>query len=196
MKYVEINKKFTDKVAEYLAKGYRFNTATMNGSQGEIAKVDLTDGKVVIRIVLEKDYGSERIGKDFFWSYDSIKLVVGIVPEKENVTPDSNDTWDTVWNNRLVVLECDEWYILGRRNNWYVSREEAIEGYRKTIQRYTARDRQTAKDITKVAGVAEVGLKYVKRQPRCKSAKLDLVKVVKNNGKFYVAYKDKKWRLG
>lgn len=35
MKYIDINQKFTAKVAEYIAKGYTINTATMSGSQGE-----------------------------------------------------------------------------------------------------------------------------------------------------------------
>ena len=51
MKYSDINKMFTTEVNKYLAQGYRFNTASMNGSQGELAKVDLTNGTEIIRIV-------------------------------------------------------------------------------------------------------------------------------------------------
>lgn len=36
MKYIDINQKFTAKVAEYIAKGYTINTATMSGSQGDL----------------------------------------------------------------------------------------------------------------------------------------------------------------
>jgi len=50
MKFETINRKFTEVVSEWIGKGYAFNTATMGGSQGEIAKVDLTDGKEIIRI--------------------------------------------------------------------------------------------------------------------------------------------------
>ena len=42
MKYAEINKRYTEIVSEYISKGYILNTATMAGSQGEIASVDLT----------------------------------------------------------------------------------------------------------------------------------------------------------
>ena len=45
MKYVDINKRFTEIVSEYIAAGYMMNTSSMNGSEGEISKVDLTDGK-------------------------------------------------------------------------------------------------------------------------------------------------------
>lgn len=60
MKYIDINQKFTAKVAEYIAKGYTINTATMSGSQGEVAHVDLTDGKQVVRV----QKANVRIHKD------------------------------------------------------------------------------------------------------------------------------------
>ena len=44
MKFADINKVFTAEVNKYLERGYHFNTATMRGSQGEIAHIDLTDG--------------------------------------------------------------------------------------------------------------------------------------------------------
>ena len=49
MKYAEINKKFTEKVAEYLSMGYSFNTRTMAGRVCSGSKVDLTDGNEIIR---------------------------------------------------------------------------------------------------------------------------------------------------
>ena len=50
MKFADINKRYTEIVNEYIAKGYTINTATMSGSQGEIAKIDFTDGTEIIRI--------------------------------------------------------------------------------------------------------------------------------------------------
>jgi uncharacterized protein YeeX (DUF496 family) len=52
MKFAEINRRYTEAVAEWLAKGYTINTATMSGTQGEFAKIDLTDGKEIIRVVV------------------------------------------------------------------------------------------------------------------------------------------------
>ena len=54
MKYIDINRKFTDTVSSYLANGYHFNTATMNGSQGEISAVDLTNDSEIIRVLLRR----------------------------------------------------------------------------------------------------------------------------------------------
>ena len=45
MKYIDINAKFTAAVNNYLAQGYIINTASMSGSQGEVAHIDLTNGK-------------------------------------------------------------------------------------------------------------------------------------------------------
>lgn len=52
MTYADINKVFTAEVNKYLERGYHFNTATMRGSQGEIAHIDLTDGAEVVRVLL------------------------------------------------------------------------------------------------------------------------------------------------
>lgn len=47
---------FTKKVTEYLANDYVFHTSTMSGSQGEIAKVDLTNGHEIYRILLDDGF--------------------------------------------------------------------------------------------------------------------------------------------
>ncbi len=45
----DIENIYTDTVKEYMNKGYRIYSPTMGGSQGEIAKIDLTNDKDVIR---------------------------------------------------------------------------------------------------------------------------------------------------
>ena len=80
MKYSDINKMFTTEVNKYLAQGYRFNTASMNGSQGELAKVDLTNGTEIIRIV------AHTFSKE--WDKQGVELFVGRVAEKEGIRPD------------------------------------------------------------------------------------------------------------
>ena len=40
----DINRTFTEKVTELIAQGYQINPATMSGSQGEHAHVDLRKG--------------------------------------------------------------------------------------------------------------------------------------------------------
>lgn len=53
MKFADINRQFTEIAESYLDHGYHINTATMGPSSGEVAHLDLTNGSVVIRIVLQ-----------------------------------------------------------------------------------------------------------------------------------------------
>ena len=68
MKKSEIMKIFTAKVAEMMAQGMWINGETMSGTQGEICKVDLTDGQRLVRVLLANDR------TDF---HDTIVLLVG-----------------------------------------------------------------------------------------------------------------------
>ena len=54
--YADINQEFSDAVAEYMSKGYSINTGTMDGSQGEVAHIDLTDGNEIVRVLLTYDF--------------------------------------------------------------------------------------------------------------------------------------------
>ena len=49
----DINRMFTEKVTELIAQGYQINPATMSGSQGEHAHVDLRKGTDIIRVLLD-----------------------------------------------------------------------------------------------------------------------------------------------
>ena len=51
----DIEKVFTEKAAQLMAKGYRVNAVTSSGSQGETARWDLTNGEEVIRIALNDE---------------------------------------------------------------------------------------------------------------------------------------------
>lgn len=186
MRYAEVNARFTAKVAEYIANGYVFNSSTMSGSQGEIAKVDLTNGKEIIRVMLERVHGRENDIKELgvsFW-YDGLKLTVG--RSTGNLKPNVADTWQTLWNNKIDVLFEEVYYSAGRNNEVLVTREEAIEAYKKRVNRWhNCHDsKDNAEDITLVA--APVVLSFVKRQPKCSRVKLgDINSVVraKDNGK-------------
>ena len=49
----DINRMFTEKVTELISQGYQINPATMSGSQGEYAHVDLRKGTEIIRVLLD-----------------------------------------------------------------------------------------------------------------------------------------------
>ena len=193
MKFKEINQKYTAKVAEYLAKGYVINTATMSGSQGELAKIDLTDGEKVVRIMLTRASG----WGDWWW--EGYKLVVGIATDSVKIH--DFDTWSTIWNERLDIIEEETFYRVGNdsRKDWFVTSEESKAGYEKMVARYSDKE-EVDKDIDLGEKGAKIVLPFVKKQYRCGRAKACDVKVVKkirkNYGvRYYVSYKNHTWTL-
>lgn len=55
--YTEANEEFNKAVENLMNEGWKINTGSMNGTQGEVAKIDLTkDGTKIIRIVLNEEY--------------------------------------------------------------------------------------------------------------------------------------------
>ena len=126
MKFAEINRKFTETVAAWIAKGYTINTATMSGSQGELAKIDLTDGKEIIRVDMRRTGKPfEKVG-DRYYSFEGIEIAVGRITDK--VQPNTHDTWSVAWTSHMEVLSSEAFYEIGRQkrdgSKWYGTREE------------------------------------------------------------------------
>lgn len=201
MRYAEVNARFTAKVAEYIANGYVFNSSTMSGSQGEIAKVDLTNGKEIIRVNLGRAYGRENgideLGGVSFW-YDGLRLTVGRYTG--NLKPNISDTWQTLWSHEVDILFEEVYYSVSGNNENLVTRDEAIKAYKKRVDRYRNRrdSKDNADDITLAA--APVVLSFVKRQPKCSRVKLsDINSVVraKDNGKtrYIISVKNRTFTL-
>lgn len=190
MRFEEINRKYTEKVAEYLAKGWTINTGTMNGSQGELAAIDLTDGEKVVRILLERANGYGE------WWYEGYRLVVGVATDDVRINNDS--TWDTIWNNNLDIIEEETFYKANSRSDWYTTAEESKENCKKTMERY-GNKRSEDKDIDFGDNGAKIVLGFVRSQYRCGRATAKDIKVVKKvrDGKvrWYVGYKNYSWTL-
>lgn len=91
----DIDRAFTAKVTELLAQGYQINPATMGGSQGEIAHVDLRKGSDTLRVLLESESG---FGAD----PDHLRLAVGRCTEE--LDQQTFRSARTIWNNRLEIL--------------------------------------------------------------------------------------------
>lgn len=110
MKFADINKVFTAEVNKYLERGYHFNTATMRGSQGEIAHIDLTDGAEVVRVLLRTFTEG--------WDKQGVELIAGRVLEKEHISPDAEENHaDTIWNDRLEQISIQR-YPAVLRSEW------------------------------------------------------------------------------
>ena len=65
MKKQDIRNAYTQKVTELLNQGYTIFPDTMNGSQGEIAHIDLTNGSEIIRVLLERGLCWSHISDGF-----------------------------------------------------------------------------------------------------------------------------------
>lgn len=165
MKKSEIMKIFTAKVAELMAQGMWINGETMRGSQGEICKVDLTDGQRLVRVLLAD-------GRTDF--HDTLELTVG------EATNDrwKRDSFATVWNDSLK--ETDRHVFHKVRRDWYLDDYKEVERVHKIHEaRVNARrlENQNWNGEIKVElpGAADKVLSFVRRQPRCKSVKLSQI---------------------
>lgn len=97
--------RYTEIVAEYIGKGYTINSASMSGSQGETAKIDLTNGAEIIRVIIDTF-------SDWMNNLEGVEILVGKVTD-EDVRPHSNSEWATIWNNRLKILGTERFYKIG-----------------------------------------------------------------------------------
>lgn len=190
--FADINKRFTEIVAEYLGNGYIINTATMAGSQGEVGKVDLTDGTRVVRVLLDGFRDD-----DTAYYIEGLKITVG---EAEGTVPNLKDRGDTIWNERLKVLHTECFYVVGRsRRNEAVygtkEQAEAAEGLRvKRYRTYTS-SRWTENIIKKHPQAAELAKRIIRREFGVKRIQMDDVRLCKCDGAYVVSYRGKAYRL-
>ena len=137
MKSTEINAIYAAKVAEFLTAGYTINTNSMDGSQGEIAKVDFRKGDEVIRVLLHK----ETIWGENFRTADAVVLTVGRCTDERVINARGFSRDATIWNNRLEVIEERNFFQIGelRGADWYLEGKEAEEAIQKTRNRWRIR---------------------------------------------------------
>lgn len=183
MKFAEINKKYTEIVTEYIAKGYAINAGTMSGSQGEIAHIDLTDGKEVIRVIIEKKYSIP----------DYYQIIVGKCTD--NIKINSDDTWETVWNSHLEIIHCEKFYVIGenRKTGTEIgTKEEAKCADKKRRQRHRRYDNGIV-DMTDKA--LEIGKRIVKRVWNKEKVRTSDIRVCKSKDGYYVKYNNKCYSL-
>ncbi|MCQ2050456.1 MAG: hypothetical protein MJZ22_05605 [Candidatus Saccharibacteria bacterium] len=177
MKQIDINKKFTEIVSEYLAKGMVFSDSMKGCQTNEVIKVDLTDGKDIFRVRIadeiwsdEDDYGHE-VTKIYVERFDA-------------------DCKRTLWNGDGEQIAEYVYFQLGF--DYFTTKEEALAGTEKRIERYQRKRRNKldafkALDITSDKAKAIV-ISAIKRQPRCKTKTIKDIDYVEKteNGKYAV----------
>lgn len=184
MKYIDINKKFSEKVSEYMANGYYINTASMSGTQGEVAKVDLTNGKEIIRVRLESFY-------DF--TLRGFAIIVGKCVD--NVKPNSNDNWATMWNDNLEEIEIIRFYELGKLNaNIYGTLEESKAARAKRRARARNNMEFNGKKVTNTKAI-ELAKNIIRREFGYKRICEEDIRVIRDDGRYFVSYRGNSYEL-
>ncbi len=167
MKKQDIRNIYTQKVTELLAKGYTVFPDTMNGSQGEIAHIDLTDGSQIVRVLLERGRCWSHIDDGFYG--DVVTLTIGRAAADTWV----GEHWDgTIWNNRLEkIFEIGWAEVNDRGEGWYTELGEAARIGHIRRERYIAQAKGTREELGEA--YKSVALKWVRKQPRMKTCKLE-----------------------
>lgn len=107
MRLKDISRITTEIAQEYIGRGYYFSN-TMSGHQGEIYKVDLTNGEEVIRIVV--DDGTTRFkNKDKEYDFEKADVVYILV---ECFTNEKLNR--TLWNGKGEEINYFEFYKINR----------------------------------------------------------------------------------
>jgi hypothetical protein len=195
MKYADINRRYTEIVAEWLAKGYTINAGTMGDSQGETAKVDLTNGHEIIRILVQNFTENE------IYYLSGEEIIVGRY-EGFALSPNEYYLGSTIWNNKLNILSRDRFYKLGLSkdgNPFYGTKAEAEGAAKREIERYI-RASECSKPKSFTSDKAKkIAKRVIRREFGAKRICEPDIKVftcVSGNQKAYcVSYKDRTYRL-
>lgn len=150
-----ISRVCTAKIAELLSAGYQINPWTMSGSQGENAKVDLTNGSEIIRVLIETSY-EFPIG-------EIVTITIGRVVEHGGLT---------IWNHRLEV--CSQIKFAQIAEDYYTTYDEGVKIEEKRAQRFARCANLPSSDLSDA--YKRIALRWIQRKPRMKSCQLNDIK--------------------
>ena len=189
MYFSDINKRFTNIVAEYIGNGYTINAATMCDIEEEIAKVDLTNGNEIIRIQLRPEYSqSDRV--EFF------SLEVGKCPV--NILPNYHSNLYFIRRSSLEILECEQFYKVGEKRDgraFYGDYDHARYAAYVRIQRqYRNETEDKFMDLTEKR--IEIAKRLLKRKfPYSQIKECDIALVKRSGGGYDILYGSRTYRI-
>lgn len=167
----DVEQMYTDTIKDYMEKGYRIYYSTMGGHQGEVAKIDLTNDKEVIRILLDN---KTEIFNHMILEY--LTIIVGRNTDK--LWGDSFS--DIIWNEHLELISEIRFYKIGRNNNhFFGTKQEAIDAHIKNNQRFDYSKYYDRKEIIFSDKAKMIVFPFIKRQRKCKSITLKQIDEVK-----------------
>ena len=172
----DISRVYTAKIAELLSAGYQINPWTMSGSQGEIAKVDLTNGSEIIRVLIETSY-EFRIG-------EIVTITIGRVVEQGRLT---------IWNSDLEV--CSQIKFAKIAEDYYTTYDEGVKIEEKRAQRFARCANLPSPNLSDAYKM--IALRWIQRKPRMKSCQLkDIKRMIRmddgcGRNRYYITAKNK-----
>ena len=176
----DISRIYTAKIAELLSAGYQINPWTMSGSQGEIAKVDLTNGSEIIRVLIETSY-EFPIG-------EIVTITIGRVVEQGGLT---------IWNHRLEV--CSQIKFAQIAEDYYTTYDEGVKIEEKRAQRFARCANLPSPDLSDAYKM--IALRWIQRKPRMKSCQLkDIKRMIRmddgcGRNRYYITAKNKDFTI-
>ena len=189
MYFSDINKRFTDIVAEYIGNGYTINAATMCDVEEEIAKVDLTNGNEIIRIQLRPEYSqSDKV--------EFISLEVGKCPV--NILPNYHNNLYHIRRSTLEILECEQFYQVGEKRDgraFYGDYDHARYAAHVRIQReYWNENEDQFLDMTEKR--MEIVKRLLRRKlPHSQIKECDIALVKRSGGGYDILYGSRTYRI-
>ena len=156
----DIDRIFTDKVSELLAKGFTIHTATMWARPDEISRIDFWDGSRVYRLLLMQ----QGLDGNSYGNYIVIRLC--IPPEKRmRNTGKQNKEPVTIFEIKLAHIA----------NDLFTTPEE---GYRMAGIRSQRTRRNTYTAVHKVSEAEKlILLRWLRKQPGMQSCELEDITV-------------------
>lgn len=155
MKMHDVRNLFTEQVTRFIAQGYQIYPDTMGGSQGEIAHVDLSNGTMLLRVLLQDDHRGEEL-------YDGMLVItVGLYTESLD-----NDPRPAIWNHRLAPIY--DLRLARITPDWYTTVDESKAA---ATLRYTRRTSKKRPAYELSDTYKMVALRWLKKQPGMKTCK-------------------------
>lgn len=181
MKQYEFDKIVTNKVKEYMDKGYHIHLRSFGGSDGT-ERVDLVnDNMHFVRIYVNEETG------DGYGSIPARKYLL-CVGEKQL---SEDEMWaSTIWSDNLTPVFCEAYYDISCRSiPWYVGQDEfdrvsARKAERVALGHNAYRSdrwgKNTFTNSLKSADAFKVAHSIMSRKPKCKSIRRsEIVKISK-----------------
>ena len=191
----DIQDQYTEMVDRYIRKGYVINPESMSGSQGEIAKIDLTDGGEIVRVYMEHKthYGSPE--NDWF-DYESIDIVAESFPYQEQT-----GLFSDIWTGKGEEIARIEFCKLRGEYNCnlggsFTTKEAYVQMLKDTREKRAERKAHDQEDTITSDTLYDKMLEIVKKQRGCKTVEMDDISGARKINGSYVIYLNNRRQRG